>query len=70
MAQRPGSFPGLRAGCATREYFLRGTEPPPQDCERALIPRIIDWGAGVGRDAGKELIRLIGRELRALRGRR
>jgi len=57
-------------GCGTREYFLRGTEPPPQDCERAVIPRIIDWGAGVGRDAGRELIRMIGRELRALRGGR
>lgn len=56
------------SGCGSREYFLAGTEPSERDCQRFQLPGAIEWGANAGRDAGREVLRFLARQLRALRG--
>jgi penicillin-binding protein 1B len=55
--------------CSTREFFLSGTEPSGAGCMRIRLPEMsgdIDWGR-VGRDAQRELLRFISRQLKGIR---
>ncbi len=56
------------SGCGSREYFLSGTEPSERDCQSFQVPGVIKWGEKMGRDAGREVLRFLARQLRALRG--
>lgn len=56
------------SGCGSREYFLTGTAPSERDCVRFRIPDAIEWSAKAGRDAGREVLRFLAKQLRALKG--
>jgi membrane carboxypeptidase/penicillin-binding protein len=54
--------------CGSREYFLAGTAPRDDGCSDFRLPDAIEWGARSGRDAGREVLRFLAKQLRALRG--
>ena len=56
------------SSCGSREYFLTGTEPAAGDCMRFRIPDAIDWGARAGRDAGRDVLRFLLKQLKSIKG--
>ena len=68
MADAGGGGGDWDSGCGARGYFLAGTEPSERACQQFRLPGVSDWGAKGGRDVGREVLRFLAKQLKALRG--